>query len=67
MAKIKNTLSLARSSWSVLQADTSLLVLPLLSGIASVIVALSFVFPLFLAGGGTEEPTAATYVVLFAM
>lgn len=67
MSKIKNTFSLAGSSWSVLKADKALLVLPLLSGIASIIVALSFLFPLFLAGGTTEEPTPLTYVALFAM
>jgi hypothetical protein len=67
MSKLKNTFSLAGSSWSVLKADKALLVLPLLSGVASIIVALSFVFPLFLAGGGSEEPTTATYVLMFAM
>ncbi len=67
MSKIKNTFSLAGSSWSVLKADKALLVLPLLSGIASIIVALSFLFPLFLTGGTTEDPTPLTYVVLFAM
>jgi hypothetical protein len=67
MSKIKNTFALAGSSWSVLKADKALLVLPLLSGIASIIVALSFLFPLFLTGGTTEDPTPLTYVVLFAM
>jgi hypothetical protein len=67
MTKLKNTFSLAGSSWSVLKADKTLLVLPLLSGVASIIVALSFVFPLFLVGGGSEEPTTATYVLMFAM
>jgi hypothetical protein len=67
MSKIKTTFSLAGSSWAVLKADKALLVLPLLSGIASIIVALSFLFPLFLTGGATEEPTPLTYVVLFAM
>ncbi len=67
MSKIKNTFSLAGSSWAVLKADKALLVLPLLSGIASIIVALSFLFPLFLTGGTTEDPTPLTYVVLFAM
>jgi hypothetical protein len=67
MSKIKNTFALAGSSWSVLKADKALLVLPLLSGIASVIVAVSFVFPLLLVDGGAEEPTTLTYVLLFAM
>lgn len=67
MSKIKTTFSLAGSSWAVLKADKALLVLPLLSGVASIIVALSFLFPLVLAGGTTEEPTPLTYVLLFAM
>jgi hypothetical protein len=67
MDKLRNTLSLARSSWSVLQADKELLVLPLLSGIASIIVAASFVVPIALTGGADQEPTAIGYVLLFVM
>jgi hypothetical protein len=67
MDKLRNTLSLARSSWSVLQADKELLVLPLLSGIASLVVAASFVVPLFLAGGTEPDPTTLDYVLLFVM
>jgi len=67
MDKLRNTLALARSSWSVLQADKELLILPLLSGIASMIVAASFVVPIVLTGGADEEPTALGYVLLFVM
>jgi hypothetical protein len=67
MDKLRNTFSLARSSWSVLQADKELLVLPLLSGIASVIVAASFVVPIVLTGGADQEPTTLGYVLLFVM
>jgi hypothetical protein len=67
MDKLRNTFSLARSAWSVLQADKELLVLPLLSGIASVIVAASFVVPIVLTGGADQEPTTLGYVLLFVM
>ncbi len=67
MDKLRNTLSLARSSWSVLQADKELLLLPLLSGIASTIVAASFIVPILLSGGADGEPTALGYVLLFVM
>jgi hypothetical protein len=67
MAKLRNTLALARSSWSVLQADKELLLLPLLSGIASMIVAASFIVPIALTGGADQEPTPLGYVLLFVM
>jgi hypothetical protein len=67
MKTLRNTLALARSSWAVLQADRELLVLPLLSGIASAIVAGSFLVPLVLVSGGGEQMNAASYVLLFAM
>jgi hypothetical protein len=67
MGKLRTTLDLARSSWSVLKADKELLVLPLLSGVASLIVAATFVVPLFLVGGAEAEPTPAAYVLLFLM
>ncbi|MFO7779368.1 MAG: DUF6159 family protein [Nitriliruptoraceae bacterium] len=67
MEKLRNTLSLARSSWSVLQADKELLLLPLLSGIASAIVAASLLVPLVLTGGADQEPTTLGYVLLFVM
>jgi len=67
MGKLRTTLSLARSSWLVLRADPELLVLPLLSGVASLVVAASFVVPLFLVGGADAEPTPLAYALLFVM
>lgn len=67
MGKLRTTLDLARSSWSVLKADKELLVLPLLSGVASLIVAATFVVPVFLVGGAEEEPTPIAYVLLFLL
>ena len=50
MSRIRNSLALARSSWAVLKADKELVLLPVISGIASLIVASSFILPIILAG-----------------
>lgn len=65
MGRIRNSWELAKSSWHVIQADRELLVLPIISGIASMIVGASFLIPLVL-GGGIGGDTGS-YVVLFLM
>ncbi|MBP7935854.1 MAG: hypothetical protein KA354_14510 [Phycisphaerae bacterium] len=45
-ARVTNGLSLARASWEVLKLDKELLVFPLLSGIACLMVVASFAVPL---------------------
>lgn len=50
MSRIGNSLALARSSWAVLKADKELVLLPVISGIASLIVAASFILPIIFAG-----------------
>ena len=69
MGRIANSFALAKASWRVLRADKELIVLPLMSGAASIIVALSFFVPLFLAQGldVTEDPGPVEYVLLFTM
>ena len=57
-------MNLAKQSWEVLKADKELLALPIMSFIASAIVAASFVVPMFFIG---EEPGAIGYVVMFLM
>ena len=64
MGRISNTMNLARQSWEVLKADKELLALPILSFIASSIVAATFVVPMFFIG---EEPGALGYAVMFVM
>ena len=67
MTRIRNSLALARSSWAVLKADKELLLLPVISGIASLIVAASFVIPIFVAGnfgGASLVVLAVMYFVL---
>ncbi len=69
MGRIRNSIELAKSSWEVLKADKELLVLPVISGLASLIVAVSFLVPFFMTRGleAGENPEILTYVVLFAM
>jgi len=67
MSRISNTIQLAKSSWAVLKADKELLVLPVLSAIATLIVAASFLVPLLFTGDQTGEISGAGYVLLFVM
>ena len=67
MSRISNSMSLARSSWEVIKADKELLLLPLISGGASLVIAASFVIPLFIAGGGGAELTGGRILGLVVM
>jgi hypothetical protein len=66
MGRIANTIQIAKSSWKVLKADRELLLLPALSGIATLIVAATFVLPLIGRGEDLEGGTG-TYLWLFLM
>lgn len=66
MSRIANSFALARSSWHVLKADKELILLPIISGIASVIVAVTFIVPIFLAGGGGTT-TGAGFALMVLM
>jgi hypothetical protein len=65
MARIRNSIELAKSSWKVIQADRELLILPVISGIVSVIVGATFLIPLVAVGGFGGD--TGSYVVLFVM
>ena len=67
MSRISNSMSLARSSWEVIKADKELLLLPLISGGASLVIAASFVIPLFIAGGGGAQLTGGRILGLIVM
>ncbi len=69
MGRIENTFKLLGASWQVLKADKELLWLPILSGLASIIVAASFILPISLTVGleVLEEGDPMYYVVLFVM
>ena len=63
MTRIRNSFALAGASWKVLKADKELLLLPVISGIASLIVAVSFIVPIFV----TSEMTGITLLFLILM
>ncbi len=67
MGRLSNTIELAKASWRVLKADKELLLLPVMSLVATVIVAISFLAPLFAVGGLGEELGGVDYIVLAAM
>ncbi|HLE38038.1 MAG TPA: DUF6159 family protein [Acidimicrobiia bacterium] len=74
MGRISRTFELAGSSWRVLKADKELILLPVMSLIATIAVAVSFLIPLLDSctadtGGGTASCELATtdYVLLGMM
>ena len=66
MHRISNTWELAKASARVLKADKELVVLPIISSIASLIVAASFLLPIFIAGD-PESPSTVFYIVAFVV
>jgi len=67
MGRISHTIELAKASWQVLKADKELLLLPVLSLLATIAVAASFLAPILLAGDGAnlKNPGTVGYVLLF--
>ena len=67
MGRISRTLELAKASWQVLKADKELVLLPVLSLVATIAVAASFLAPIVLQGDATalDDADALTYVLLF--
>ncbi|MCB2223987.1 MAG: hypothetical protein KQH83_07405 [Actinobacteria bacterium] len=67
MGRIARTVELAKASWGVLRADKELLWLPVLSLLATVAVAASFLAPILLKGGemAVEDPGPVGYALMF--
>ncbi len=72
MGRIRRSWELTKASWDVLRADKELLVLPVISFLATAIAAVSFFVPVFLLGstdtvdGSTGfEPGLVGYVIAF--
>ena len=72
MSRLSNSWQLAKSSWAVLRADKELIVFPIVSGAAALIVFALFALPLWASGyfdrlddGGNARVTG--FVVLFAL
>jgi len=66
MGRIATTIELAKASWKVLKADKELAVLPVLSGVASIIVALTFLVPTGF-WRGAESVGTVEYILLAAL
>ena len=70
MRRIANTWELVKSSWHILMRDKALLILPLISGVAGLLVLAAFFLPFMstVPGGwrGDANPTFATYVIGFS-
>lgn len=70
MGRISRSFELVKASWAVLKADRELLALPVMSSLASIAIAATFVVPIFLTSDFTAETTSLTpvqYVLLFFM
>ena len=60
-------MALARASWEVLKADKELLLLPVMSGIATILVAASFILPMLSRTGITEEFVTGGNILYLAL
>ena len=62
MGRIGNSIALAKASWEVLKADKELMLLPVISMVATVIAVATFFVPLLASDAG-----GASFLVLFAL
>ncbi len=67
MGRIRNSIELAKASWRVLRADKEILLLPLISGIAAIVVMASFAVPLVVTRGTERQLSGVFFVLLFVM
>jgi hypothetical protein len=67
MGRMARTWELAKASWQVLKADKELVALPVMSLVATLAVAATFLAPILLTEGGTavQNPGGLGYVLLF--
>jgi hypothetical protein len=62
---IGRSFALVKTSWDILMDDKKLLVFPLLSGIVTLLVILTFVFPLLVSGALESSNSLLSIVILF--
>jgi hypothetical protein len=62
---IGRSLALVKTSWEILMDDKKLLAFPVLSGIVTILVVLTFIFPIIVTGGSAVSGNIASLVVLF--
>lgn len=70
--RLSNSWQLVKASWGVLRADKELVIFPIVSGIAAIIVLITFAVPMFLTGlfeamfaGEFGPARLASYVMIF--
>jgi Family of unknown function (DUF6159) len=63
---IGRSLALVKTSWDILMADKKLLAFPVLSGIVTLIVILSFILPIVLVGTFLNTTGILFYILIFA-
>jgi len=61
VGRFQNSMVLAKASWRVLQENRKLAVLPLLSGIVTVLIAISFLVPIAILGQGGSSSSEYTF------
>jgi hypothetical protein len=62
---IGRSLTLVKTSWDILMADKKLLAFPVLSGIVTILVVLTFILPILFTGGEGTSSGIGTLVLLF--
>ena len=69
MGRIARTVELAKASWGVLKADKELLALPVISALASLAVAATFVIPIVASSGleAGSDWSVLQFILLFVM
>ena len=72
MGKFASSWALMKASWNILKLDKEMLVFPFLSAIGVILVALSFVIPIFISNEGAyftgmveSENNIVLYIVIF--
>jgi len=63
---VSRSFELVKASFGVLRKDKEIMLFPIISGVVCILVSISFIIPLFVAGGfGTGETNYLGYIVLF--
>ncbi|MDD1691290.1 MAG: DUF6159 family protein [Methanoregula sp.] len=62
---IGRSLALVKTSWDILMADKRLLAFPVLSGIVTILVVLTFILPILFTGGSMASGNLVSLVFLF--
>lgn len=62
---IGRSIELVKTSWNILMDDKKLLVFPILSGVVTILVVLTFILPILVTGGFGASSNIGSLVILF--